>query len=270
MKEREVFIELVKLPRARHHSLMKYTSPFLLFWNLFNHCISFSNFVTNTMCNRIIGRVVKQTEDIIATDNLVITVNQMFILLVLVLFISVLHWTCYRCHSLSETGIIHRVYPSSVLCSPTWLSMGISNPRSGLPMPIGSSYRLFGVTFSDGSTTRRWVLSIARLTATRKSRNFISMGLGWTNSKKGWRGSIRKTSPRYPSEIYAEKGEDQIRTHVLTIAKLPSRRWTKYTYSFNDENTYRHNREDLLRRWSSIFPADSQFKFYKRKQSVRF
>jgi hypothetical protein len=73
-----------------------------------------ANFNISCICNRIIGRVVKQTEDIIATNNLVITVNQMFILLILVLFISVLHWTCYCCHSLAETGIIHRVYPSSV------------------------------------------------------------------------------------------------------------------------------------------------------------
>ena len=63
----------------------------------------------------------------------------------------------------------------SVTC-PTWRSMGISDPRSGVSMPIGSSYRLFGVTFSDGSTTRRWAFSIGLLTATRKITEFYFEG----------------------------------------------------------------------------------------------
>ena len=59
---------------------------------------------------------------------------------------------------------------------PTWLSMGISNPRSGLSMPIGSSYRLIGVTFSDGSTTRRWAFSMGLLIATREITEFYFDG----------------------------------------------------------------------------------------------
>ena len=54
--------------------------------------------------------------------------------------------------------------------------MGISNPRSRLSMPIGSSYRLIGVTFSDGSTTRRWAFSVGLLTATRKITEFYFEG----------------------------------------------------------------------------------------------
>ena len=54
--------------------------------------------------------------------------------------------------------------------------MGISNPRSGLSMPIGSSYRLIGVTFSDGSTTRRWAFSMGLLIATREITEFYFDG----------------------------------------------------------------------------------------------
>ena len=41
-----------------------------------------------------------------------------------------------------------------------------------------------------------------------KSRNFISRGLGWKNGKKVDVGSTTGTSPRHPSEIYAEQGKD--------------------------------------------------------------
>ena len=54
--------------------------------------------------------------------------------------------------------------------------MGISNPRSRLSMPIGSSYRLFGVTFSDGSRARRWALSMGPLAATTKITEFYFEG----------------------------------------------------------------------------------------------
>ena len=58
-----------------------------------------------------------------------------------------------RCHGLSTITV------SFILSYPTCPSMGISTRRSGLPMPIESSNRLFGVPFSDGSRTRRWVIS---------------------------------------------------------------------------------------------------------------
>ena len=67
---------------------------------------------------------------------------------------------------------------------PTWLSMGISNPRSRLSMPIGSSYRLIGVTFSDGSTTRRWCFSMGLLIATRKITEFYFDGSGLNQLEK--------------------------------------------------------------------------------------
>ena len=45
------------------------------------------------------------------------------------------------------------------MANPSCPPMGISTRRSGLPMPIGRSNRVFGVTFSDGSRTRRLVHS---------------------------------------------------------------------------------------------------------------
>jgi len=40
------------------------------------------------------------------------------------------------------------------------------------------------------------------------------------------------SSPRYLSDIYAEQEEGEIRTHVLTILKLTSTRWSKYNLIF--------------------------------------
>ena len=62
--------------------------------------------------------------------------------------------------------------------------MCISNPRFGRSMPIGSSYRLIGVTFSDGSTTRRWAFSMGLLTATRKITEFYFEGSGLNQLEK--------------------------------------------------------------------------------------
>ena len=104
-----------------HHGFdsVKICSLFLSCFGKNNHVwmISGAKFNISCICDRIIGRVVKQTEDIIMTNNLVIIVNQMFVLLILVFFISVLYCTCYRCHSLTETDIIRRVYPGFVPCS---------------------------------------------------------------------------------------------------------------------------------------------------------
>ena len=69
--------------------------------------------------------------------------------------------------------------------NPTWLSMGISDPRSRLSMPIGNSYRLFGVTFSDGSRARRWALSMGPLTATGEITEFDFEGSRLNERKKG-------------------------------------------------------------------------------------
>ena len=82
--------------------------------------------------------------------------------------------------------------------NPTWLSMGISNPRSRLSMPIGSSYRLFGVTFSDGSRARRWALSTGPLAATSKITEFYFEGSRLKERKKGWRGVDYGDEPSTP------------------------------------------------------------------------
>ena len=80
--------------------------------------------------------------------------------------------------------------------------MGISNPRSRLSMSIGSPYRLFGVTFSDGSTTRRWALSMGPWTATSKISEFYFEGSRLNEQKKRvpWgrlRGRALDTHRRY-------------------------------------------------------------------------
>ena len=80
--------------------------------------------------------------------------------------------------------------------------MGISNPRSRLSMPIGSSYRLFGVTFSDGSRARRWALSTSPLAATSKITESYFEGVSAERTEKRltWgllRGRALDTHRRY-------------------------------------------------------------------------
>ena len=72
--------------------------------------------------------------------------------------------------------------------SPTRLSIGILNPRSRLSMPIGSSYRLFGVTFSDGSRARLWTLSMGPLMATGEVTEFYFEGSRLNERKEECRG----------------------------------------------------------------------------------
>ena len=74
---------------------------------------------------------------------------------------------------------------------PTRLSMGISNPRSRLSMPIGSSYRLFGVTFSDGSRAPRWTLSMGPLTAAGEITEFHFEGSQLNERKRVPWGRLR-------------------------------------------------------------------------------
>ena len=68
--------------------------------------------------------------------------------------------------------------------NPTWLSMGISNPRSAF-----DHRKLISIVRSDifrwveGSS---WALSIGPLELLLRSRNFISRGLCYANGKKGW------------------------------------------------------------------------------------
>jgi hypothetical protein len=60
--------------------------------------------------------------------------------------------------------------------------MGISNPRFGLSMPIGSSYRLLGVSFSDGS-----------FDSYQKNHGILFRGVSVEpNRKKGSGGRLRR------------------------------------------------------------------------------
>jgi hypothetical protein len=86
--------------------------------------INGANYNISSMFDRIIGRIVNQTEniinkteDIISTNNLVIMMNQMFILIILVLFISILHCMCSRYKPSAKTNVIDRLNTTAVPCT---------------------------------------------------------------------------------------------------------------------------------------------------------